>query len=162
MYQPYPGSTQVPETVRPPAPSSVLNAAKVMYAGAAASLIGLAIDLTTLGATKTAIEKRNPSFSASQVNSAQHAAVVEFIAVGLIGAVVWIFLARACQNGKNWARITGTVLFGFATLDAIGIQVVPLSVALKIYTLLVWLIGLAAVILLWRRSSTAFFKETSQ
>ena len=35
MYQPYPGSTQLPETQRPPAPPSVLNAVKFMYAGAA-------------------------------------------------------------------------------------------------------------------------------
>jgi len=29
MYQPYPGSTQMPETSRPPAPASVLNAVKI-------------------------------------------------------------------------------------------------------------------------------------
>jgi hypothetical protein len=38
MYEPYPaGDTELPETRRPPAPASVLNAVKVMYAGAATS-----------------------------------------------------------------------------------------------------------------------------
>ncbi len=52
MYQPYPGGAQMPEVQRPPAPGSVRNAVKLMYAGAVASLIGIAIDLTTLTATK--------------------------------------------------------------------------------------------------------------
>ncbi len=40
MYQPYPGGAQMPEVQRPPAPGSVRNAVKLMYAGAVASLIG--------------------------------------------------------------------------------------------------------------------------
>ena len=56
MYQPYPGSdTQLPELHRPPAPPSVLTAVKVMYVGAAASLLGIIIDILTVSATKTAI-----------------------------------------------------------------------------------------------------------
>lgn len=160
--QPYPGSTQMPETVRPPAPSSVLNAVKVMYAGAVASLIGIVIDITTINATKSAIQKHDPTLTASKLHATQNALVVEFIVVGIIGAVVWIVLARACQNGRNWARITGTVLFALATVDAIAVLAVPAATALKIYAPLVWLIGLAAVVLLWQRSSTAFFKATPQ
>ncbi len=162
MYQPYPGQTQLPETTRPPAPASVLNAVKVMYAGAVASLIGIVIDITTISATKTVLEKHDPSMSASKINATQHALVAEFIVAGLIGAAVWIFLARSCKNGRNWARITGTVLFGVATLDAIVITVLPVATALKIYAPVVWLIGLAAVVLLWQRRSTAFFKDTTQ
>jgi len=61
MYQPYPGSdTQLPETPPQPAPASVLNAVRAMYAGAAASLLGIVVDIVTMSATKTAIEKRSP------------------------------------------------------------------------------------------------------
>ena len=58
MYQPYPSGTQLPEVQRPPIPSQVANAVKVMYIGAAASILGIVIDILTVSATKTAIEKR--------------------------------------------------------------------------------------------------------
>lgn len=158
--QPYPGSTQMPETQRPPAPASVLNAVKVMYVGAVTSVLGIVIDIITVGATKTAIEKRSPSMTASQVNSSQHVLVIGFVVAGLIGAAVWIWLARSNLAGKNWARITGTVLFALATVDSLIGLTAPLSVVVKIWAVLVWLIGLTAIVFLWRRESTAFFKAT--
>src|ERR1700730_662386 len=115
MFQPYPGGAELPEPQRLPAPSSVQNAVKVMYAGAAISLLGIIIDIVTMNATKTAIAKRSPSLSASQVNSIQHVLIAGFIANGVIAAAVWIVLARASQGGHNWARITGTVLFVLTT-----------------------------------------------
>jgi hypothetical protein len=46
MYQPYPGGSQPPEPyARPAAPQPVVRAAQVMYAGAAASLIGIVINV---------------------------------------------------------------------------------------------------------------------
>jgi hypothetical protein len=161
MYQPYPGSdTQLPELHRPPAPPSVLTAVRVMYVGAAASLLGIIIDILTVSATKTAIEKRSPNLSVSQVNSSQHVLVAGFIAGGVIAAVVWIVLARASAAGQNWARITGTVLFAISTVDAIVGLTAPVAALVKIWTVLVWLVALTAIVFLWRRSSTAYFKGT--
>ena len=55
MYQPYPTEAKLPEPDRPPTPPSVLTAVKVMYVGAAASLLGIIINIVTVSATKTAI-----------------------------------------------------------------------------------------------------------
>ena len=160
MYQPYPGSdTQLPETQRPPVPASVLNAIKIMYVGAAASLLGIVIDIVTVSATKTAIERRSPNLSVSQVNSTQHVLIAGFIAGGVIAAAVWIVLALACRRGHNWARITGTVLFGLSTVDTLVGLTVPLAALVKIWALVVWLVALAAVVFLWRRESSAFFRQ---
>jgi hypothetical protein len=160
--QPYPAGTQMPEVQRPPVPPQVANAIKAMYVGAVASVLGIVIDILTVNATKTAIEKRSPNLTASQVNSSQHVLIIGFVVAGLIGAGVWIFLARACQNGNNWARITGTVLFALATVDTIVGVGAPLAGTVKIWGLLVWLVGLTAVIFLWQRASTAFFKANNQ
>ena len=160
MYQPYPGQTQMPQAQRPPAPAAVRNAVKVMYAGAAASLVGIVIDVITVGATKSAIAKRSPAMSASQVSSTQHVLVISFIVGGLIGAAVWIFLARACQSGKNWARITGSVLFAIAKIDTVVGLTAPLAGLVKLWAVIVWLVALTAIVFLWRRESTAFFKAT--
>ena len=163
MYQPYPGGeTRLPETQRLPAPASVLTAVKAMYAGAAASLLGIVIDIVTVSATKTAIERRSPNLSVSQVNSTQHVLIAGFIAGGVIAAAVWIGLALACRGGRNWARITGTVLFGLSTVDTLVGLTAPLAALVKIWAVLVWLVALAAVVLLWRRESSAFFRQAQR
>jgi nitric oxide reductase large subunit len=159
MYQPYPTGAQLPVTQRPPVPPSVTNAVRAMYVGALTSILGIAIDIITVGATKRAIEKRNHHLTMSQINSVQHVLVIAFIIGGLIGAAVWLVLARLCRNGKNGARITGTVIFGLATLDTlIGVAATPIAGAVRAWGLVVWLVGLVAVVLLWRPSSNAFFK----
>lgn len=74
------------------------------------------------------------------------------------GPGLWIFIAQACKSGKSWARTTGTVLFGIATVDGLGGLAVPFAAPVKIFAFVVWLAGLGAVVLLWRGTSSAFFK----
>ena len=160
MYQPYPGGAQVPEpSQRPPAPPSIVRAVQVMYAGAAASLIGIVIDMTTLSSTKAEIIRRNPSWTATQVSNAEHVAIGLFIVSGLLGAALWFWIAQMSKAGRNWARIVGTVLFAIDTVSVFaGAAAGPGGGATRIYSILVWIIGLAAVILLWQRASSDYFK----
>jgi hypothetical protein len=160
MYQPYPGGAQMPETQRPPAPASVRNAVKVMYAGAVASLVYAIVFITTLSANKRAIEQHSPQLTTSQVNGMQQALMTSAIVDGLIGAALWILIAQASKSGKSWARTTGTVLFGLDTVGVLGGLTIPIATPVKIFALVVWLVGLAAVTLLWRGTSSAFFKAT--
>jgi hypothetical protein len=165
MYQPYPGGSesQTPEpSSRPPIPQSVTRAVQVMYAGAAASIIGIIVDMTTLSSTKAQIIKRDPTWTTTQVNNAEHAAIGIFIVSGLIGAALWVWMAQANKAGKGWARIVSTVLFAIETISVLaGAAAVASGGAARIYGIVVWLIGLAAVILLWQRQSTAYFKSSS-
>ena len=160
MYQPYPGGAQVPEpSDRPPAPPSIVRAVQVMYAGAAASLIGIIINMTTLSSTKSEIIRLHPKLTATQVANAEHVAIGLFIVSGLLGAGLWIWVAQMSKAGKNWARIVGTVLFAIDTISVFaGAATVPGGGATRIYSILVWLIGLAAVILLWQRASSDYFR----
>jgi hypothetical protein len=156
--QPYPAGTQMPEVQRPPVPPPVAHAVKAMYAGAAASVVGVVIEVLTVNATKTAIEKHSPNLSASQVASTQHVLIIGAILGGLIAIAAWIVIARASQNGHAWARITGTVFFALATVDTIVSAVSPVADPVKFWWPVIWLAGLTAVIFLWRPASTAFFK----
>ena len=158
MYQPYPGATQMPDTPPRTVPQSVHRAVRAMYAGAAASLIYLVSSVVTQGSTKTAIEKRFPNLTASQVTTQQHVLLVASVVAGLISIAAWILIARASQAGKSWARITGTVLFGLATLDALGGLINPVAVPVKILAFVIWLFGLIAVVRLWQAASSAYFK----
>ncbi len=158
MYQPYPGTTQMPDTPTRTVPGPVRQAVRVMYGGAAVSLIYLISSVATEGPTKAAIEKRFPHLTASQVATEQHVLLITSIIAGVISIAAWILIARACQAGKNWARITGTVLFGVATLDAFGGLASPVAIPVKILAIVIWLFGLIAVVRLWQAASTAYFK----
>ena len=76
-------------------------------------------------------------------------------AFGLALITVWLWMARATSQGKNWARITSTALFALATLQLIGNH----GVVQVFYAALTWLTGLPAVWLLWRPASSAYFKS---
>jgi hypothetical protein len=80
------------------------------------------------------------------------------IAAGLVVIALWLWMAQATSQGKNWARILSTALFGLATLELIGNHGVPQVFCAA----LTWLTGLAAVWLLWRPASSAFFRRCRQ
>ena len=157
MVQPYPSSAKPVEPERPPAPPSVLNAVKLMYAGAAVSTVSLIVSLVDISGTKAAIRKARPSLSATQVNQLNTFIISLAIISGVIGIALWLWMARANGQGRNWARIVSTVLFGLATLDLFGVVSQPKTLLGLVFPLLTWLIGAGAVFLLWRGESTTFF-----
>jgi hypothetical protein len=164
MYGKYPGgagSVDTPPQATPP--QSVLRAAKIMYVGAAASLIGIVVNLTTLSSARTAISKANTSLTPDQVTTAVHVLVGETIASGLIGAALWIWMSQSSRAGKGWARVLSTIFFGLETVGLLvaiassGSSTVGAGPA-RFYVIVVWLIGLTATILLWQRSSSDYFR----
>jgi hypothetical protein len=158
MVQRYPSSGKPVELERLPAPPPVVNAVKLMYVGAAVSTVSLIISLADIGGVKTAIKKAKPSWTAAQVNQYDRFLITVAIVSGVIGIGLWLWMARANNQGKNWARILSTVLFCLATLDLIGVFSQPKTVLGLVFPLLTWLVGLGAVFLLWRPESSAFFK----
>jgi hypothetical protein len=161
MYQRFPGDAAQPGQPSAPAsaPQSVLRAVKVMYVGLAVSLIGIIVDMTTLSSTRSAILKRNPGYTATQLNNAEHLQIGLFIAGGLIGAALWLWMAQSCRAGKSWARVVSTVFFGIDTLSVlVGAAAVQGGGLSRIYGFVVWAIGLVAIILLWQRSSSDYFR----
>jgi hypothetical protein len=158
MYQPYPSSGKPVEPERSPAPPSVLNAVKLMYVGAAVSTVSLVISLVDISGTKAAIRKARPSLTTAQVNQLNTFIITLAIVSGVIGVALWLWMARANSQGRSWARILSTVLFALATLDLYGVLSQPKTLLGLVFPLLTWLVGLGAVIFLWRKESTEFFK----
>ena len=157
MYQRYPSSGQTPEPQRPPAPNSVQTAVKLMYAGAALSFIELIAGLATIGSAKAAIIKAYPHYTASQVHSLEVASVLIGVLVQVIAIALWLWMARASAGGRNYARVIGTVLFGLNALFLLTSLARPHASLGFVFNLLVWLAGLGAVIMLWRRESAPYF-----
>jgi CDP-diglyceride synthetase len=163
MYQPYPLGGQSAEPLRPPAPAPVLTAVKLMYAGAAVSAGNLIISLAVIGGLK-AYHGRflGHSLTAAQVSDL-NTVIIAAVVTGLVVIALWLWMARANGQGRNWARILSTVLFGLATLELTPYlfgfgEVSGVTVFGLIFPLLTWLVGLAVVWLLWRPASSAFFR----
>jgi hypothetical protein len=168
MYQPYPSSGQSAEPLRPAAPEPVLTAVKLMYAGAAVSavelIIGLALIIVDIKAAARG-QFLGHSLTAPQLRPL---IITLWIVFGLVVIALWLWMARAGGQGRKWARILSTVLFGLATLQLRDAFTQPVSHAGFGATVLyyggtallvaAWLVGAAAVWLLWRPASSAFFK----
>jgi hypothetical protein len=130
-----------------------------MYVGIAASVIGIIIDLLMRHTIRTAIVQHSSNMTAAQINDTYHAELVLLVVFGLIGAGLWFWMAHSCLAGKSWARITSTVFFGIDTLAVLlGIAVTPGGGLTRVYGFVIWVIGLIAIVLLWRRSSSDYFR----
>jgi hypothetical protein len=174
MYQPYPGGDQSPQQsaqfeapVARAVPQSVTRAVQVMYVGALASLVGVILDLLTRHSLRTYISqhatRNGKRLTAAQVGDTYHAELVVLVVVGLIGIALWIWMAQMNKRGRNWARITSTVFFALNTLGAIGGLAggaVTGGSVNRFYGIVVWVIGGIAIILLWQRTSSEYFKAT--
>lgn len=163
MYRmdPYPSSGKPVEPDRAEAPPSVLKAVKLMYAGAAVSTVSLIVSvilpLSNIAASKAALVKDHPNLTVSQVNQAFNLGIAVAILSGAVGAVLWLWMARANGQGKNWARITSSVFFALATVSLFSVLNAPSALGV-VFAVALWVVGLAAIIFLWRRESSEFFK----
>ena len=162
--------------LRPSVPRSartVRAAVRVMYAGAAVSTVNLIIFLAVIVDIKAYHAILGYHLTAAQVSQQLNTlAIAVPIVLDLVPIALWLWMARETGRGRNWARVLSTMLFGLATLSltsvfpqpVINISFVP-AVHLSfvpalgpIVPVLTWLAGAAAVWLLWRPASTAFFK----
>jgi tryptophan-rich sensory protein len=82
--------------------------------------------------------------------------VANAVALGL-----WLLMAWANGNGRSWGRITATVLFALNTIFLVISFTRPSSGLGVAVMLLVWLIGLGAIILLWRKETTDYIAAHS-
>jgi hypothetical protein len=159
-YQPYPTSaqpSQMQQSGEPP--RSVQIAVKCMYAGAVLSLVSLIVAFTTLGSIKSAIKKKYPHDTASQIHKIEVADIVIIVIVALIGIGLWVWMARANQSGHSYARILGTVFFGIDTLLILASFARPNASIGLVFSILVWLAGLGATLFLWRKDSGPYFAK---
>ncbi|MEU8897529.1 hypothetical protein [Nocardia sp. NPDC048505] len=172
--QPYPGSPEpYPASyqpygpgggTKPPVPSTVQNAFYAMIAGAVLTVLSTLLVFTQLDAVRDAVQEQDAALTDSQIDGLVVFSIAVTVVVNVISAGLWIWMAFATRAGKNWARITASVLFGvntlFTLLGLVGSGVFGASenaVGL-IFSVILWLVGLAAIVLLWLKQSAPYFK----
>ena len=152
----YPPGAAPSGPVPPPArPAAMRQAVILMYAGAAAGLI---IDVVNSLVAHDIIFTFN-STSNGTVHTAS--SLVAGIISGLIVAGLWLWMAWKTGAGRGWARVLSTIFFGFQCLGLLASFGYHSGIAV-ILTFVEWGIGLAALILLWKRESSEFFASAKQ
>jgi hypothetical protein len=161
MYQPYPSGGQAPEPSRPTPPRPVRTAVMLMYAGAGLSAVSLIVSVLSLHAIEKIIRDSSTTLTQTQVHRLAVATVTIAVVESVIAIGLWLLMAWANKAGQSWGRITATVLFTVNT----GLLVLSLArgaVSLSwAFELLVWLIGLGAIVLLWRKEASEYFAAMS-
>jgi Protein kinase domain len=158
-HSPAPGWSAQPAPASPGIPGPVRTAIRLMYAGAAVSLVNVIVSLAAINLIKTAFEAQHPLAQDSAQVAATLAAAGVIIS-GLVGIWIWLGLASATRKGRSWPRTAGTILLGLDTiglLTTLGRANIP---TVKVFGVLIWLIGLMAVISLWRRQSSDYFDHS--
>ena len=158
MYQPYPASGPVPEPQPIAPPRSVLNAVRLMYAGAALELLAVIIAVVTRASLRLAILARHPLYGPAQVHHAEAVRAAPLVIGALIAIGLWLWMAWANSRGRNWARILSAVFFGINTVDLFISFFVARATATVIIGVFIWLVGLGAIVLLFSKESAPFFR----
>jgi len=131
-----------------------------MYTGAALSAVSLIVTLLSFHAIERVIRNASSTLTAHQVHNDAIVAVTIAVVESLIAIGLWLLMAWGNKNGQNWARIVATVLFGLNTLFLL-LSFVRATVSVSLaFSVLVWLIGLGAIVLLWRKESSQYFALT--
>jgi hypothetical protein len=161
MYQSYPeGGQMPPDPTRPDPPRPVRTAVLLMYTGAALSAVSLIVTVLSFHAIERVIRNASSTLTAQQVHNDAIVAVTIAVVESLIAIGLWLLMAWGNKNGQSWARIVATVLFGLNTLFLL-LSFVRATVSISLaFSVLVWLIGLGAIVLLWRKESSGYFALT--
>jgi len=138
-------------------PSSVQAAVGIMWTGLGATVCCLIFSALVWGRysydAKHDIRLLNREHANAMAGHMSLAILVE-----LIGIIAWIWLATASRRGHGWTSIAGTVLAGLYSIVALTVLLATHNdPAAKVFTLIVWAIGLTTVILLWGRQAREFF-----
>jgi hypothetical protein len=135
----------------PPSTRSVEAAVRLMYAGAAITTLSLVISMVSVDFLGRAADRLRILGHHQPLPAALSVGMVSGLAI----IAIWLVMARAIGQGKSRARFVSTLLFGLATLHIFGNKGVPTLV----FAFATWLLGLAALWLLWRPASREFFKS---
>jgi uncharacterized membrane protein len=156
---PHPMSGYAPQPVEQP--PSIRTAVRLMYLGAALSLVSALLTFTQTDAIRDAVEDSDDSLTASEVDTIVNTFVAAFVVAGLIGAGLWVWMAVKNGQGRSWARVVATVL---GALNIV-FTVLGLGSATSV-TLVSSLVSLALagviLYLMYRPESTRFYDFRSR
>lgn len=161
----YPG-TPGQAAANAPQPPSIVRAVMLMRAGAVLSIVSLVAGMATSGSLKDNIKKQledNGNYTQSNFDTAYNATIATVVVAGVLGVVLWLWMAHTNGKGRKWARVVATALGALSILSFVLVlgqgQAPALSLVLSAVTAL---LAIVILVLLWRRESTEFYLARSR
>jgi|ERR1022692_1246458 uncharacterized membrane protein len=145
------------EAARRTAPQTVTIAVRLMYAGAAATAIGMVISVVGVGLGMATIRASHPTATPAALHSTQTLLIIIAVLSGLAETALWLVMARANRNGLKWARTVASTLFLLSSWNLVDHLLGTITVPNLTYTAVIWLIGLGAICFLWQPESRTYF-----
>lgn len=156
------------DTAPPPEqPQNVRYAVWLMYAGAALSLISIFFgfggrdELRSQAAQQ--LKDSGTKVTPDQIDAAVNVSLALSVVIGLIAVALWLLIARKCGDGRNWARLLGTilgvlnVLLTATSLGGASVTGVGDAGLQSIVSVLMAAVALVVVVLLWTNPSRTWF-----
>ena len=138
----------------------MLGAIRLMYVGAAVTLVDLILGSLVAESDNNYWSTYRYTFPLAAKHHHAMAATLDTTTAlgGAIGIVCWLVIAAACRRAHAWTRIAGTVLLALDTASLLAVLLATHNdPGVMTASVLVWIIGLAAVIPLWGRQASNFF-----
>lgn len=155
-----------PAVAKPP---SVSLAEKLMYGGAAitviSGLLGLFTDQEgTRDQVREQLEAAGQATDEASLDAAMQVGMITGIVVMVISAALWVLMGWLNGKGVGWARIVASILGVLGiVLTVVGLAgsalpgVAAGSALSLVLSVVLGLIALAVIVLLWRPDASAFF-----
>jgi hypothetical protein len=146
-------------------PRTVQIAVWLLCAGVAAELADVIIDIVTADSVGAAYARSYPPWAAALVHHAVNVSLVKYEVGGAIGMGVCLLLAWALVRGRNRARFAFAAVFALdflAQLRAIHNGAATEAQADLTAAFAVWLLILAASVLLFTRPSSRYYRLKPQ
>lgn len=151
----------------PEQPQHVRWAVWLMYAGAALSLISIFFgfgdraDLRSQAAKQ--LKASGTKVTPDQVDAAVNVSLALSVVIGLIAVALWLLIAWKSGQGRNWARMLGTilgvlnVLLTAMSLGGASVTGVTGAGLAGVVSILMAAVALVVVVLLWTTPSRSWF-----
>ena len=141
----------------------MVSAVRLMYAGSALAAFSILTAVASTPALKALIRQRYPAAGYGELSAAATATLSVTIAGALISAGVWLVMARRARRGRPGVRILSTILFVIDSLTVLSTHTQGLlTPSTWIISVAEWAVGLAVIVLLWDRRSTAYLADLRQ
>lgn len=148
------GGTAGPAGV--PRPLEVRRAALGIYVVSACYLLLAVFAILTRDAAVVAAREAETNYTDTEIAAAVNGLVVIAVVVGVLVGVVGIVSAINFTRGRRWARVLATVVVAVALLFSLLGSLGSGGIAVAVHALVI-VSGSAALVLLYRRPSSAFF-----
>ena len=150
-----------PTTAAPEQPSSIRTAVRLMWAGAALSVLSLLVSLLALDSMESRVRRRltasDTGLTSDDVDGLLGVIVAFAVITALIGVLLWLWMAWKNGQGRSWARVVATVLGGLNLLSSMFAMASQPGTLELLLTLANVALAVVILVLLWSKPSSAFY-----